>query len=72
MICRFYFDLADGHTAIQDEEGVEADNYDQALRQASAEIDAMHVRGEMAGIAPYWQLVIRDENGTILSSIPLS
>jgi hypothetical protein len=56
---RFYFDLTDGLTAIRDDEGVEADDLADALKEAEAALQEMSASGELTDLEEGWRLVIR-------------
>ena len=71
MSKRLYFDLTNGQDIIRDPEGVDASGLDEAIGEAQAVLD------EMSGNAAFtpedsWQLMIRDEDGAILKTLPLS
>ncbi|GJD49257.1 hypothetical protein OPKNFCMD_1987 [Methylobacterium crusticola] len=71
MAQRFHFDLINGHDTIRDTEGVEADDFDEALRQAWTVIEEMRAQGELSDLAGTWQLMVRSADGTILATVPL-
>lgn len=72
MAQRFHFDLTDGRTTIPDNEGVEADDLADALKQAEAAIQEMHLDGELASLGRGWKFAIRAGADTILVTIPIS
>ncbi|WP_043751894.1 DUF6894 family protein [Methylobacterium nodulans] len=72
MAQRFYFDLTDGLTTIRDDEGVEADDLTDALKQAEAALEEMSANGELADFDPGWRLVIRTGTETVLVTIPIA
>jgi len=71
MLRRFYFDVGNGRATIRDEEGVEAEDLEQALA------DARGVIGEMAddlgtiNLDNPWTLVVRDETGLAVAYLPI-
>lgn len=71
MPARFYFDFEDGYEAIRDDEGVEADDSNQAIDQALAGVDDVRASGELQGLGPNWHLVVRDAQGAEIKRIPL-
>jgi len=68
---RLYFDLTNGQETIRDAEGVSANGLDEAIGEAQAVLDEMQ---SSTAYAPEdsWQLLIRDEDGTILKTLPLN
>lgn len=69
---RFYFDLTDGQITLRDETGVEAASLNEAQEQAWAAIDEMRDNGELDDLGRGWQLVIRDERGTVVQREPIA
>lgn len=69
---RFYFDLTDGQQVIDDVEGREADSFDQALAQARSAVEEMRADGELEDCEYGWRLLIRDEKGSVLTTIAAS
>jgi len=71
MLRRFYFDVDNGQETIRDEEGVEAEDLEQALAEAR------DVIGEMAdGLGIFdlhdpWTLVVCDETGLAVAYLPI-
>lgn len=67
---RFYFDLQNGSGVIQDHEGAEAIDIDQAVEQA---VEAIQEVRESEEVAPdgSWVLIIRDSDGAILKRIAI-
>ena len=72
MTRRFYFDLASGQDFIRDDDGVEASGLEEVIVEAHAALS--EIRGGEEDIAPdeNWQLIIRDESGMALETLPLS
>lgn len=68
---RFYFDLTNGQKFIRDDEGVEADDIDQATKEAQVVLNEMRGSQELSSIGDGWRLIIRDENGRALRTMPL-
>lgn len=68
---RLYFDLTNGQHLIQDTEGVEAEALGDALEEAQSALNEMRCGGEGDTPADGWQLIVRDENGVTLRSMPL-
>ena len=68
---RFYFDLTNGQDLIRDDEGVVATNLGEAVKEAQAALDDMRGRhpGDFPGTG--WELIIRDEDGATLKTLPL-
>jgi hypothetical protein len=71
MAQHFYFDLTDGLTTIRDDEGVEADDLADALKQAEAALKEMSADGELTDLEVGWSFVIRTGAGTVLATIPI-
>ncbi|MHB2210928.1 DUF6894 family protein [Methylobacterium sp. CM6257] len=71
MLRRFYFDFEDGQETIRDDEGVEAEDLEQALADARSVIREM--AGEVAANDPgeAWALVVRDETGSSVARLPI-
>ncbi|GJD51233.1 hypothetical protein OPKNFCMD_3985 [Methylobacterium crusticola] len=72
MTRRFYFDLFNDSTVIRDEEGVEVDDLDEALKQAWFTIEEMRESGELETLAGDWQFAVRDAVGTVLKILSVS
>ena len=68
---RFYFDLTNGQQLIRDDEGVDASGPDEAKNEAQAALDELRggQQADMPGAG--WQLIIRDEDGVTLETLPL-
>ncbi|WP_244424529.1 DUF6894 family protein [Methylobacterium nodulans] len=71
MAQRFYFDLTDGFTTIRDNEGVEAEDLADAVKQAEAALEEMRAAGELADFEEGWRLVIRTGADANLATIPI-
>lgn len=71
MIERFYSDLVSDDEVIRDSEGVEADSIEQAVAEAGRVIFEMREVNELPVNAMDWELRIRDEAGSLLTSIRL-
>ena len=71
MSQRLYFDLTNGQDFIQDTEGVEAEFLGEALEEAQSALTEMRHSGAAGTPADGWQLIVRDENGMTLRSMPL-
>ena len=68
---KFYFDLTNGDDLIRDDEGVDASGPEEAIEEARAVLGEMH-RGDGAKMpGDGWQLIIRDEDGAIVETLPL-
>lgn len=70
MLQRIFFDLQNGSSFLRDTEGVEARDIDQALVEARAVIEEMRGSKDLAS-ADDWHLVIRDESGATLRTLPV-
>jgi hypothetical protein len=68
---RFYFDFENGRETIRDDEGVEADDLDQALDDARSAIEEIvqELKGGALGEAPV--LIVRDETGSSAARLPI-
>ena len=67
----FHFDLTNGEETIRDTDGVDAIGPDQAIKEARAALDDMRGNAEALGSGDGWQLIIRDEDGATLKTLPL-
>ena len=72
LTSRFYFDLTDGLDTLRDDEGVEANSLDDAIRQTQTVLDEIRDDGNASAFEDGWQLVIRDEHGNRLTSLPVT
>ena len=68
---RFYFDLSKRETILADEIGSKAADLEEALKEAAAAIQELWDSGEAADVGEGWQLLIRDETGTVLRMLPV-
>lgn len=68
---RLYFDLTNGQDLIRDTEGVEAELLGEALEDAHSALTEMRRSGEADTPSDGWQLIVRDESGMTLGSMPL-
>jgi hypothetical protein len=68
---RFYFDLRDGQETIQDYEGVEADDLEQALAEARSVIEELADELGATDLGSPWTLVVRDETGLAVAHVPI-
>lgn len=71
MTKRFYFDVEDGQETIRDEEGVGANDLDQALADARSVIREMADELATKGLSGAAVLVIRDETGAAVARLPI-
>lgn len=71
MSRRFHFDLTNGEETIRDAEGVDASGPDEAIEEAQAVLDEMCSGEGTAMRGGGWQLIIRDEDGATLKTLPL-
>lgn len=71
MTSRFYFDLNNGQEYISDNEGVDASDLDEAIKQVEVIIAELRASGELARVDSGWKLCIRDEAGLIRKRIPV-
>lgn len=68
---KFYFDLTNGEDLIRDDEGVDASGPDEAIEEARAVLSEMR-KGDGATMpGDGWQLIIRDEDGATVKTLPL-
>jgi hypothetical protein len=68
---RFYFDVNSGQETIRDNEGIEADDLEQALSNARSVLSEMADDLAAADISSPWTLVVRDETGLSVAHIPI-
>jgi hypothetical protein len=71
MTGRFFFDLVCGEEAIRDEKGVEARDLDQALADARIVIAEMADEVTEADLGQSWELIVRDDMGSIVGCLPI-
>lgn len=71
MSQRLYFDLTNGSELIRDTEGVEAAALDEAVVEVQSALNEMRHSGEADMPADGWRMVIRDDSGMTLRSMPL-
>jgi hypothetical protein len=71
MLRRFYFDVGNGRETIRDDEGVEAEDLEQALSDARTVISEMADELGATGIGNSWTLVERDETGLPIAHVPI-
>lgn len=68
---RFYFDVGNGERTIQDHEGVEAEDLEQALADARSVLDELAGDLDANDIDDPWTLIIRDQTGMPVAHIPV-
>ena len=71
MFGRFYFDVDNGRETVRDDEGVVADDLEQALADARSVISEMADELGATSLESLWSLVVRDETGLPGSHLPL-
>lgn len=71
MSQRLYFDFTDGLEVIRDEQGVEISVLDEAIVEVQSALTGLRQSGEADMRSDGWQLVIRDDSGMTLRSMPL-
>ena len=72
MTSRFYFDLTNGLDTLRDDEGVEADDLDDATRQTQTVLDEISADGNASAVENGWHLIIRDESGATLKTLSVT
>lgn len=72
MIQRFHFDLTNGKRLIRDHEGVDASGPDEAITEAQVALDELRNNDWITMPGAGWRLLIRDESGMTLRSMPLT
>jgi hypothetical protein len=68
---RFYFDFENGHETIRDDEGVEADDLDQALDDAQSAIQEIAQELKHGALGDEPVLIVRDETGSSIARLPI-
>lgn len=68
---RYFFDLTDGLTTIQDTNGLVLPSLDVAISQAHEALQEMRYGGEFSSSDEEWTLVIRDAAGETLMMLPV-
>lgn len=71
MTQRFYFDLSDGQQVIKDDGGVEASGVEEVMAEARVLLAEMRTGGELPNEGEGWELLVRDERGEIVASVPV-
>jgi len=71
MLQRFYFDVDNGQEIVRDDEGVEAEDFEQALADARSVISEMAAELEVANLSGPCSLIVRDETGLTVAHLPL-
>jgi hypothetical protein len=71
MLRRFYFDVGNGRETIRDEEGVEAEDLEQALADARGVIGEKADDLSITDLNDPWTLVVRDERGVAVAHVPI-
>jgi hypothetical protein len=72
MTARFFFDLVCGDEVIQDDDGVEATDLDQALDEARSAIAEMADEVIGDGSGQPWAMIVRDETGAPVRRLPIT
>ena len=72
MTSRFYFDLTNGLDSFRDDDGVDANDLDDATRQTQIVLDEMRDDGNASTLEDGWHLIIRDESGATLKTLPVT
>jgi hypothetical protein len=72
MTARFFFDLVCGDEVIQDDEGVEARDLDQALAEARSAIAEMADEVMEDGSGQPWAMIVRDETGALVRRLSIT
>jgi hypothetical protein len=72
MTERFFFDLVCGDEVIQDDEGVEARDLDQALAEARSAIAEMADEVMEDGSGQPWAMIVRDETGALVRRLSIT
>src|SRR5689334_7278128 len=72
MSARFFFDLECGDEVIQDDDGVEATDLDQALAEARSAITEMADEVTEDGSGQPWVLIVRDDTGALVMRLPIT
>ncbi|MBP1180958.1 DUF6894 family protein [Methylobacterium sp. PvR107] len=71
MLQRFYFDVDNGREIVRDDEGVEAEDFEQALADARSVISEMAAELAVANLSGPCSIIVRDETGLTLAQVPL-
>ena len=72
LISRFYFDLTNGTDTLRDDDGVEANGLDDAIRQTRTVLDEIRDDKTVSILDGGWQLLIRDESGATVMSLAVT
>ncbi|WP_409518546.1 DUF6894 family protein [Methylobacterium sp. PvR107] len=71
MFRRFYFDVDNGRETVRDDQGVEAEDLEQALADARTVISEIADDLKAIDMDSLWTLVVRDETGLTVAHLPL-
>ena len=71
MFGRFYFDVDNGRETVRDDEGVVADDLEQALADARSVISEMADELGATSLERLWTRAVRDETGWPVAHLPL-
>ncbi|MBP1183041.1 DUF6894 family protein [Methylobacterium sp. PvR107] len=71
MLRWFYFDVDNGKETIRDDEGVEAEDLEQALADGRSVIVEIADDLGVTDLNHPWTLVVRDETGLALAHVPI-
>jgi predicted mannosyl-3-phosphoglycerate phosphatase (HAD superfamily) len=71
MLRRFYFDLDNNQVTIRDDEGVEAEDLEQALAEVRSVINEMANELGATDLDNPWTLIVRDETGLPIAHVPI-
>lgn len=71
LTAHFYFDLVSGPTVLRDDEGTEADGFENALAAATTVIDELRDGGDLAEVRDEWELVIRNTAVRAIGRLPI-
>ena len=71
MLRRFHFDVDNGREIVRDDEGVEAEDFEQALADARGVISEMAAELEVANLNGPCSIIVRDESGLTVAHLPL-
>jgi hypothetical protein len=65
LASNFYFDLRGSRTVIIDQEGIVAEDLNEAIVEALAALREMRASGELDEFGDGWKLAIRDDKGIV-------
>lgn len=71
MSRRFYFDVDNRQQIVRDDDGVEAEDFEQALADARSVISEVTAELDVTNLSGPCSIIVRDETGSTVAHVPL-